>query len=257
MRKIILFLICFLVTSLVFAQNGNTPNGLDLDKYKPKISKEDKSKEEENDENNEYKNSIKISATHLFRQMLVISYERNVNSRFALKFSGGYCFGKDYFSHYISPARALVSGATGQTKELYDFVDQNKFDHKFNYYVDATGKICTNLLSADFIDLEYKFYSGLSIRNYKQTFLPSNQDITPSDVTELPVKSIAASVVLGVMTYRESTLASEFYLGFGRIHTSFPKYTQHSTDYVYTYDNDKITSNKFMITVGILYGISF
>lgn len=257
MRKIILFLICFLVTSLLFAQNGNTPNGLDLDKYTPKIAKDEKSKEKESDENNEYKNSIKISVTHLLRQMLVISYERNLSSRFALKFSGGYCFGKDYFSRYISPAKAVVSGAAGQTKELYDFVDQNKFDHKFNYYVDATGKICTNLLSADFIDLEYKFYSGLSIRNYKQTFLPSNQDITPSDVTELPVKSIAASVVLGVMTYRESTLASEFYFGFGRINTSFPKYTQHSTNYIYSYDNDKTTSNKFMITVGILYGISF
>jgi len=255
MKKMILLSCCVLLLLPAFSQNGYMPSGLDGGKYTPKNSKDEKSKKKK-DNSGEYQNLIGLSAGHLFRQMVVFSYERSLSSRFAVKGSAGYCFGKDLMTTYMSVDDPSFSG-NALHKGIINYADENQFSQKTNYYLDATGKMYTNLMLADYYDVEYRFYVGLSIRNYKQTFLPLANDITPSNVTNLPIQNFGTSLVLGQMVYRESGATLEYYLGFGKLTSTFHGYSRDNNSYQYVYDNDKTHLNKFLITIGILYGISF
>lgn len=255
MKKMILLSCCVLFLLPAFSQSGYIPSGLDGGKYTPKNSKDEKSKKKNNNSDG-YQNLIGLSAGHLFRQMVVFSYERSLTSRFAVKGSIGYCFGKDLMTTYMSIDDNSFSG-NELHKGVFKYSDENEFSQKTNYYFDATGKVYSNLMLADYYDVEYRFYVGLSIRNYKQTFLPLADDSTPANVTDLPIQNFGTSLVLGQMVYRESGASLEYYLGFGKLTTSYHGYTYNANSNRYVYDNDKTHLNKFLITIGILYGISF
>lgn len=254
MAKTIACVLFILIAQYSYAQNGTILNGLDGDKYTPKNT-ENTSKKKKQESDLIGKNLISYSVSHLVRQIAVLSYERHLGNRFGIKVSGGYCFGKDLM---LSTNVDEILSDNYDDKNLISLNENNTFAHKTNYYADITGKAYTNINESSFYDLLYRFYAGLSYRNYRQSYLPSNEDILPIGVNDILVKNAATSLVLGQYVYRENGFALEYYVGFGRKTSKYHGLTRdQNVNYKYVYDQNERTDNKLLITVGVAYGICF
>jgi hypothetical protein len=251
-QKLLIVLFC-LNSYYSHSQSGTVLNGLDGDKYTPKESNS-KTKKKKTGSDLVGNNLISISLSHFYRQIAVISYERHLGNRFGLKVSGGYCFGKDFTESFN--IHEFLNGDPN-VKNLYNINDENDFAQKFNYYFDATAKIYTNVNDAFSYDISYRFYAGLSYRNYHQTFYPLNDEIMPKNQQLIPVSNVGTTLVIGQHIYRDLGFSFEYYLGLGRLSTSYNKFHRDQNTNQMTYDTNTTVRNKFLITFGLVYGFCF
>lgn len=248
---LILFLAISLSSSLT-AQQGNMPKGLDGGKFTPKNSPK-KEKQESGTELG-FNNLIGLSAAHLFRQIAVLSYERHLGNRFGAKASLGYCFGKDKAYTILDEENSSYNTPV----TLKDIIEQNPYNSSGpNYYADATAKVYTNLNESMVYDLLFRFYAGISYRNYRQTFNVNQGYSLPTDVKTIPVNNSAISLVIGQMAYRQGGMYFEYYLGLGRINSSYNGFIRDQTTGNYQYNYAKTYLKKALLTVGVVYGIGF
>lgn len=251
MKNIILAITFVCCLNAVQAQTGNMPGGLDGGKYTPKNNPDASKTKKSNAGLDIEKNAISFSLAHLIRQTAVLSYERTVGSRFAIKASGGYCFGKDLTQNLLS-----ITDANENVHDLNYYNENYTFAQKTNYYADITGKFYSNLSEAEYYDLLYRFYVGLSYRNYRQTFLKNSSDNAPAGIVDLPVTNRGTSLVVGQMVYNASGMTLEYYLGLGRLSSSYHTFTR-DANYNYNYDAAKTKDHRMFFTFGVVYGFSF